>query len=202
MEVFPAFDLPMMSTLNRIFGTRGPGGARDRAGDDDGAGDSGDVAGVEAADRAGDGAGAGAGGDAGADAGYRAGDDAGAGDSGDVAGVEAADRAGDGAEAEVGGDAGAAAGDRAGDDAGGGDVTKQQVLCFTPMTRKYCEKKDWAKCVDHLSESGSCYNTQYRDRRQLTDVPEGHAPHAVSFHLSILINLPHAKSGAIRTHAA
>ena len=87
MEVFPAFDLPMMSTLNWIFGTRGPGGARDRAGDDTGAGDSGDVAGVEAADIAGDGAGAGVGGDAGA----ATGDRAGGGDSGDVAEVEAAD---------------------------------------------------------------------------------------------------------------
>ena len=72
MEVFPAFDLPMMSTLNWIFGTRGPRGAKDRAGDGAGAGDSGDVAGVEAADRAGDGARAGVGGDAGAAAGYRA----------------------------------------------------------------------------------------------------------------------------------
>ena len=34
MEVFPAFALPMMSTLNLIFGTReGCGGAGDGAGD-------------------------------------------------------------------------------------------------------------------------------------------------------------------------
>ena len=101
-EVFPAFDLPMMRTLNCIFVLRGESGrARDRAEDDDGAGDGGDGAG----------AGAGAG------AGDRAGDDVGAGD-------------------------------------GGGDGTRQQVLCFTPITRKYGEKKDWVIDVDHLSESG------------------------------------------------
>src|SRR5947208_3222877 len=41
MEVFPAFDLPMMSTLNWIFGTRGGPGGGDGAGDDSGAGDGG-----------------------------------------------------------------------------------------------------------------------------------------------------------------
>ena len=103
IEVFPAFDLPMMRTLNWIFVPRGGSErARARAGDDDGAGDGGDGAG------------------AGAGAGYRAGDDVGAGD-------------------------------------GGGDGTRQQVLCFTPIARKYGEKKDWATCVidvDHSSESG------------------------------------------------
>ena len=93
-EVFPAFDLPMMRTLNWIFVPRGESGRpRDRAEDDDGAGDGGDGAG-----------------------------------------------------------AGAGAGDRAGD--GGGDGTRQQVLCFTPIARKYGEKKDWVIDVDHSSESG------------------------------------------------
>ena len=60
MEVFPAFDLPMMSTLNRIFGTReGCGGATDRAGDGAGAGAG---VGAGAGNRAGGGAGAGDGG--------------------------------------------------------------------------------------------------------------------------------------------
>ena len=125
MDVFPAFALPMMSTLNWIFGTRGEsGGARDRAGDDAGAGDGGDGA------EAGDGV-----------------DRPGAGDGGD--GAEAGD-GGDGAEAAAG--VGAGAGDRAGDDAGagdgGGEGSRQQVLCFTPIARKCGEKKDWAACVD------------------------------------------------------
>ena len=73
MEVFPAFDLPMMRTLNWILGTReGCGGAGDRAGDDGEAGDGGDGAGADggvcasagawSGDRAGGGAGAGDGG--------------------------------------------------------------------------------------------------------------------------------------------
>ena len=95
MEVFPAFDLPMISTLNWIFGTRvGRRGAGDRAGDGAGAGDGGE---------------------------------------------------GSGAGAGVGAGAGAKAGDRAGDDAAGGgrgDGTRQQILCFTPIGRRCCEKKD------------------------------------------------------------
>ena len=39
MEVFPAFDLPMMSTLNWTFGMRrGRGGDEDTTGDSAGAG--------------------------------------------------------------------------------------------------------------------------------------------------------------------
>jgi hypothetical protein len=55
--------------------------------------------------------------------------------------------------------------DIAGDDdtgagGGGGDGTRQQqALCLTPIARKCCEKKDWARYVDHSSESGSCYYT-------------------------------------------
>ena len=128
MEVFPAFALPMMSTLNWIFGTRGPGGSTDIAEDDAEAGDGEDRAGTGARGRAGDGAGAGAGGD-----GSRA-----------AAGV--------GAEAEaedIAGDDDAGAGD------GGGDGTRQHALCLTPIARKCCEKKEWARYVDHSSESGS-----------------------------------------------
>ena len=87
MEVFPAFDLPMMSTLNWIFGTRGGcGGAGDRAVDGTEAGDGGCCTG------AGSGGGAGAG-----------------------------DRAGEGS----------GAGD------GGRDGTRQHVLSFAPIARKY-----------------------------------------------------------------
>ena len=123
IEVFPAFALPMISTLNWIFATCEPGGTGDRARDDDGAGDGGDGAGAGAGagDRAGDGAGAGVGGD------------------------------GTGAAARVGAGAGDRAGDDAGAGDGAGDGTKQQILWFAPMTRKCCEK-DWATCVDHSSE--------------------------------------------------
>ena len=73
MEVFPAFDLPMMRTLNRIFGTRERrGGARDRAGDSGEAGDGGDGAGADGGVCAG----------AGARSGDRAGGGAEAGDGG------------------------------------------------------------------------------------------------------------------------
>ena len=127
IEVFPAFALPIMSTLNWIFGTWGPEGAGDGAGDGAGAGDGGDEAGAGAGawDRAGDGAGAGVGDGAGAAAGVGAG-------SGDSAGADAG----------------------AGD--GGRDGPKQQVLCFAPIARKSCEKKDRA-CVDHSSEFGPCF---------------------------------------------
>ena len=50
-------------------------------------------------------------------------------------------RAGDGAEAGAG--AGARDGIGAGD--GDGGETKQQVLCFAPMARKRCQKKDCAR---------------------------------------------------------
>ena len=128
MEVFPAFDLPMMSTLNWIFGTRESGGARNGAGEDAGA--------IDGVDGAGDG---GRDGDcAGAGTGDRGGDGAGAGVSGDGAGTA--------------GGVGAGAGDRARDDAGagdgGGDGTRQQVLCFTPIARKCGGKKDWVMCCD------------------------------------------------------
>ena len=59
MEVFPAFDLPMMSTLNWIFGTRESGGAGDGARDGAGAGDGEDGAMAGAGNRAGDDTGAG-----------------------------------------------------------------------------------------------------------------------------------------------
>ena len=98
MEVFPAFALPMMSTLNRIFGTRGCGGVGNSAGD------------------GGDGAGAGAGAGVGASV-----------------GAGAWDRAGDGTGAG----------------AGGGDGTRQHILCFAPIARTCCEKKDWVTYVDH-----------------------------------------------------
>ena len=60
MDVFPAFDLPMMSTRNWIFGTRGEsGGTKDRAEDDagTGAGPAGDRAGDDAGAGYGDGSG-------------------------------------------------------------------------------------------------------------------------------------------------
>jgi hypothetical protein len=31
------------------------------------------------------------------------------------------------------------------------------------MTRKCCEKKDWATCVGHSSEFGPCYYTHSTD---------------------------------------
>ena len=164
MEVFPAFALPMMSTLNWIFEAREGcelEGAEDDAGDggegvEDSAGDGGD----------GTGAGAGVGASAGAGAGDRAGD-AGAGDGGDGAG----------ADAGIGASAGAMVGDSAGAGvgAGGGDGTRQQILCLTPIVQKCCEKKIWAMCVDHSLESGSMLlYTQYRTH-QLTQagVPVG-----------------------------
>ena len=137
IEVFPAFALPMMSTLNWIFGTRGGCGcAGDSAGD------------------GGDGAGAGAG-------------------VGASAGAGAGDRAGDGAEAG----------------AGGGDGTRQQILCFTPIVRKCCEKKDWAACVDHSSESRSLLlYTQYRTH-QLTGVPGALRLGGMRFHFINQSNL-------------
>ena len=176
MEVFPAFALPMMSTLNWVFEARegcegvedsGGGGAEDSAGDG--------AEGVE--DSAGDGAvgaGAGAGVDAsaGAGAGDRAGDGVGAGDGGDGVG-----------DTGIGASAGARARDSAGAGAEGGDGTRQQILCFTPIVRKCCEKKDRAACVDHSTESGSMllYTVQY------SSADSGWSPggHAVSFHRSI-----------------
>ena len=75
MEVFPAFDLPMMSTLKWIFGTRrGRGGPGDRTGDGAEVRDGGDGAGA-----GGDWEGAGAAARVGAGPGDRAGHDAGAG---------------------------------------------------------------------------------------------------------------------------
>ena len=128
MEVFPAFALPMMSTLNLIFGTRGGcGGAGDSAGE-----------GAEGAeDSAGDG--------------------------------------GDGAGADVGLGIGASAGARAGVSSEAGarcrDGTKQQILCFIPIVRKCCEKKDWVACVDHSSESvSSLLYTQYMPWGPLSDI--------------------------------
>ena len=139
MEVFPAFALPMMSTLNWIFEALEGCELEDAK---DSTGDGGD----------GTGAGTGVGASAGAGAGDRAGD-AGAGDGGDGAGTDTdAD-----ADAGIGARAGARAGDSAGAGAGGGDGTRQQILCFAPIARKCCEKKDWATCVDHSSESGSSY---------------------------------------------
>ena len=84
MEVFPAFALPTMSTLNWIFGTRGePDGV-----DGTEAGAEVDV-GAEARDRAGDcGEGAGAAAGVCAGAGDKAGDDAGTGE-GDGTGQQA-----------------------------------------------------------------------------------------------------------------
>ena len=114
IEVFPAFALPMMSTLNWISGMCESEGTVDKAGDDVGAGDGGDGAG--AGDRGGDGTAAGVGWD------------------------------GAGAAARVGAGAGDRAGDDGGGEDGGGDGTKQQILWFAPMTRKCCEKKDWATC--------------------------------------------------------
>ena len=164
IEVFPAFALPMMSTLNWIFGTRGGcGGAGDSAGD------GGDGAG----------AGAGVGASAGAGAGDRAGDGAGAGDGGDGAGDDA----------RIGASAGARAGDSAEAGAGGGDGTRQQILCFTPIVRKCCEKKDWAACVDHSSESRSLLlYTQYRTH-QLTGVPGALRLGGMRFHFINQSNL-------------
>ena len=154
MEVFPAFDLPMISTLNWIFGTRvGRRGAGDRAGDGAGAGDGGE---------------------------------------------------GSGAGAGVGAGAGAKAGDRAGDDAAGGgrgDGTRQQILCFTPIARKCCEKKDGVAYVDHSSEFRPLLlYTQYG--HQLTGVfrREGTrrfiSPITIT---NITCRNPRVKSGAIRT---
>ena len=170
MEVFPAFDLPMMSTLNWIFGTRGaPDG-----GDGAGAGAGVDV-GTEARDRTGDGAGSGdragvgvgVGVGVGAGAGDRAGDGAGAGGGGEGAGTAAG--------------VGAGAGDNAGDDAGTGegegDGTRQQILCFTPIARKCCEKKD---CTRRNPDLDIIHPVP---SYQLTSV-RGYAPHATSFHQS------------------
>ena len=164
MEVFPAFDLPMMSTLNWIFGTRGgPDG-----GDGAGAGAGIDV-GAEARDRTGDGAvsgdRAGAGVGVGVEVGVRAGDGAGAGGGGEGAGTAAG----------VGAGAGDSAGDDAGIGEGEGDGTRQQILCFTPIARKCCEKKDCSRrnpdlVIIHTVPS-----------YQLTGV-RGYAPHATSFH--------------------
>ena len=160
MEVFPAFDRPMMSTLNWIFGTRGGMDGGDGAG----AGAGVDV-GAEARD--GDGDGAGAGDRAGAGVGVGVGDCAGAGGGGEGAGTTAGDgaRAGDGA------------GDDAGTGEGEGDGPRQQILCFTPIARKSCEKKDCTRrnpdlVIIHTVPS-----------YQLTGV-QGYAPHATSFHQS------------------
>ena len=133
-----------MSTLNWIFGTRGGRkGAGDTAEDNAEAGDRGDGAWVSAGTGAGGRAGAGAGAGAG-------GDGAGAGAGGDSAGAASVV----GAEAEAVGKAGD---DDAGAGDGAGDGTRQQkTLCLTPIARKCCKNKDWARYVHHSSESGSC----------------------------------------------
>ena len=100
----------------------------------------------------------------------------GPGGAGDIA-EDDAEAVGSGVVAWASADTGA--GGRVGD--GGGDGTRQQALCLTPIARKCCEKKDWARYVDHSSES-SCYYTHSSDMSCQLIHWCACGGHAVSFH--------------------